>query len=461
MAGPSPTLANDLLGEPDGTVYIDGMFVSGIQDTSIMASTIFYSWQSDLPNNTNRTFIENVLDKAIKEITADLSIQEADRNGTLQLDKDTKGEPGSPPITDVIFRKISESAVFVPDLTFVGKTEDNRLIANPNVLIEYGYALKALGHSRILPIINTAYGEANALTLPFDMRHLRHPITYHLTDGADKAERQNVKEELGIQLVKAIKLVLQKHPPDAEQRGQGYVPVQPRDDDPSTFLKKDEPLGILDEFVQEPTTLIIPNNEHLFLRVHPTVTVERIGSSKKALDMAREGNLRPLLDLGRMFTSNHGRNKHGAFVCSSTNTTLHATTQLFLNKELWGINASVISKKLRTDQFKIDFGYFPYSYLCKMLIGTLSTYLTFCKEILNLPLPLKFIAGVTNVEGYRMTAPLGTHSENGEKYAGRVVNQHIVYEGEIPSYETSETELLDPFFDLLWEECGLTRSAER
>jgi hypothetical protein len=33
-----------------------------------MRVTIFYSWQSDLPNNTNRGFIERALEKAIASI---------------------------------------------------------------------------------------------------------------------------------------------------------------------------------------------------------------------------------------------------------------------------------------------------------------------------------------------------------------------------------------------------------
>ncbi len=32
---------------------------------------IFYSWQSDLPNPTNRGFIEDCLKRAIKDVQAD------------------------------------------------------------------------------------------------------------------------------------------------------------------------------------------------------------------------------------------------------------------------------------------------------------------------------------------------------------------------------------------------------
>ena len=62
-----------------------------------MAITVFYSWQSDRPNSTNRTFIEEALKKAIKEVSEGISVQEAERDSPLELDKDTQGIPGIVP----------------------------------------------------------------------------------------------------------------------------------------------------------------------------------------------------------------------------------------------------------------------------------------------------------------------------------------------------------------------------
>jgi hypothetical protein len=97
-----------------------------------MPTTVFYSWQSDLPNNTNRGFIEDALEKAIKQLNKQLTVQEAERSEELKLDKDTQGVPGSPPIVQAIFDKISSAAVFVPDVTFVGKTYEGRPVLNPH-----------------------------------------------------------------------------------------------------------------------------------------------------------------------------------------------------------------------------------------------------------------------------------------------------------------------------------------
>src|SRR4051794_26567008 len=119
-----------------------------------MALTIFFSWQADRSTKEGRNLVERALEAAVGRIGQDAAIEEAIRE--LAVDRDTKGVPGSPPIVETIFKKIDGAAVFVPDLTFVGLRNDGRPSPNPNVLIEYGWALKALGHARILPVMNIA-----------------------------------------------------------------------------------------------------------------------------------------------------------------------------------------------------------------------------------------------------------------------------------------------------------------
>ena len=52
-----------------------------------MKNTIFWSWQSDLCEKTNRNFIRECLAAAIKQVNEDLDIDDADR---FELDHDTK-----------------------------------------------------------------------------------------------------------------------------------------------------------------------------------------------------------------------------------------------------------------------------------------------------------------------------------------------------------------------------------
>src|ERR1019366_2817708 len=59
---------------------------------------------------------------------------------------------------------------------------------NPNVLIEYGWALKSLGHGRMLPVMNSYYGAPKPENMPFDMRHLKFPTAFYLPPDADSAK---------------------------------------------------------------------------------------------------------------------------------------------------------------------------------------------------------------------------------------------------------------------------------
>jgi hypothetical protein len=130
----------------------------------------------------------------------------------LHLDHDTKGLSGSPEIAHEIFNKIAAAAVFVADMTPVGEgpprtNKDGKPVApkplmNPNVAIELGFALHALGPSKLLMILSEAYGDTAGL--PFDIQHRRHPITYKLAEAATKAEIDKEKQRLMGKLVEAL-----------------------------------------------------------------------------------------------------------------------------------------------------------------------------------------------------------------------------------------------------------------
>ena len=173
-----------------------------------MGNAIFFSWQSDRPTLTGRNFIERALKDALKRISADATVQDAPR-GELLVDRDTLNVPGSPPIFETILTKIEEAVIFVPDLTFVGVRESGRPMPNPNVLIEYGYALSQHGHPRIIAIMNAAYGEPKPENMPFNLGHIKFPICYRLQPGAGEEERKNVRSILSKDLESAIKLVFE------------------------------------------------------------------------------------------------------------------------------------------------------------------------------------------------------------------------------------------------------------
>lgn len=159
--------------------------------------TVFWSWQTDSPSRENRNFIEDCLRRAAKKIGREDAI-------VIDVDRDTKGIGGTPSIADTILNKIRASDVFVWDATLV--YSQPRHAPNPNVLIELGYALAAMGDGRLIGVMNVA-GRPGGDELPFDLKHRRWPITYSLASTAeeDQNNKYAVRDRLVNDLANALR----------------------------------------------------------------------------------------------------------------------------------------------------------------------------------------------------------------------------------------------------------------
>ena len=169
-----------------------------------MRRIIFYSWQSDLPNPTNRGFIQAALENAAEKIKDDNTVEVEP-----VVDRDTKNVPGSPDIASTIFTKITGSDIFVADVSIVTRADKMRLCPNPNVLIELGYAIKTLGHERIILVFNKSFGKIEEL--PFDLR-TRRVLVYEMAEK-DK-DRATERKKVESQLEEAIRAALEILPKD-------------------------------------------------------------------------------------------------------------------------------------------------------------------------------------------------------------------------------------------------------
>ncbi len=152
---------------------------------------IFYSWQSDLKGNETRNFISDCIKDTVKHMKDTIEIE---------VDRDTKGEFGSPDIVQTIFSKIDNCDIFIADVSVVNKyttvsdcDEENeiRCTPNPNVMLELGYASNVVGWDNIICIINTDYGEIKEL--PFDIAHRRlTPYSLKNTDNSKSDVRKAI-----------------------------------------------------------------------------------------------------------------------------------------------------------------------------------------------------------------------------------------------------------------------------
>ena len=161
---------------------------------------IFYSWQSDLPNSTNRGFIRNALIDAVKRLGKELDIDEAERPEVDEATKDTKGMVD---ITASILRKITECAVYVADVTPIVHSK-KRAIPNPNVMYELGWASHSPGYDFIIGVMNV-HKNKGPESLPFDLRG-RRILTYRLAEEAPADTRKAVHKGLTDDLLAALKV---------------------------------------------------------------------------------------------------------------------------------------------------------------------------------------------------------------------------------------------------------------
>jgi hypothetical protein len=174
---------------------------------------IFYSWQSDREGKCCKDFIRIAADEAADAVAAKLGV-------LIRIDADTEGVSGHPAITDTILKKIEACDLFLADMSFVAETTAGKLVPNPNVMGEYGFALRANTVERILLAMNTAFGPPDGL--PFDLRHMRHPAQYALVEGSPDADRRAARKRFTATLERnfeaAVRDVLAAPLPGIEDR---------------------------------------------------------------------------------------------------------------------------------------------------------------------------------------------------------------------------------------------------
>jgi hypothetical protein len=207
----SAQLAGEL--ERSHTTHAATMKVSQQSNSSL---GVFYSWQSDLPERTNRRRIREALQAAAATIEDEFE----PRQLKVVVDEATRGLSGSPNIPQAIIKKIRDSDVFVADITTINSSAAGgvRKVANPNVMFELGYAVARLGWERIILLFNEAYG-AFPGDVAFDIdRHRASPYT--IEETASKAQQKQQAAALKDLLVTALRSIVVNNPLRGEEDSQ-------------------------------------------------------------------------------------------------------------------------------------------------------------------------------------------------------------------------------------------------
>lgn len=422
--------------------------------------TVFYAWQSDTPNATGRTFIEKALEGAIEKLHLDSGIEPADRPADIEVDRDTRGVPGSPPIAATIQEKINNCAVFVGDLTFTGqslpsvaeKRKDTRYFPNPNVLLEYGYALKGHGHERIVAVMNTAYGPRDPLPyLPFDLKHLRAPIAYFLPPDASKDEKASALKRLIGALAERLEPCLKaaRGAVAAAAPIPRFVP-HPMADPVEYFATVPQLLPSHPHaFNDQPLRFELPKKSSLYLRLSPVNAVSPLRSELAASELARSGDLRPMGVELIGFSAD--RNPRGAIVYGPPlGEKLYNFTQLFVAGELVGVDLK--STQPTAGAPRGTKGLVMIDEVERSCLAALINFGRFFQSALKFAYPWRLECGLYRIDNFCFSSGVRTF--------GNVLQPSLTWSTEITGNE-SPIDILRPFFDKLWESSGTTRDADR
>ena len=128
---------------------------------------VFFSWQSD------RTDVKKAIQRKLDTVAKKLKKEDIN----LIIDHDTRDRVGTQNIDVEVLQKILNCDIFIADITPVCKILSKndasipaKLIPNPNVMYESGYALAHKGLSKMIFLASLQHGETIA-QLPFDINH--------------------------------------------------------------------------------------------------------------------------------------------------------------------------------------------------------------------------------------------------------------------------------------------------
>jgi hypothetical protein len=414
---------------------------------------VFYAWQNDTSPRENRYFIRTALGLAAKRISDDPSI-----NVQVRIDSDTQGVLGQPPVAATILAKIDACNIFVPDFTFVAKTprrknkdgsvSRSKRVTNPNVMLEYGYALKRLGYSVMVPIMNTAFGPPNEL--PFDMGHLRFPLQYSLKAGTSGESRRAAAAGLSTELEKILRKMIEAAKPKSTAAFDKAEASRP----PAFFFPPGEALAQYGAYEAEREYYHFSATTAAFLRLFPTGAQAPIGRAKlQELFQARK-----VPPMGWDNSSLPVLNRFGAITFDPiARSDISALTQAFPSGELWGITrrcfAQVRIQRPFDDAEEIQFvAMIDFE---RIFQKALNDYIGFATSHLGFKPPFTVVAGVAGLQNFHLGFP--SREYNGREYA-RIHDPSFEKTYSLPKVSPHDLQsLLRDFFENFWDLAACSR----
>lgn len=399
---------------------------------------VFWSWQSDTPGKIGRHFVKKALEIAIKELQAEIEVDEPNRE--LHLDHDRKGVPGSPDLANTILEKIRATSIFIADVTPVGKTPNGKPVINPNVAIELGYALAHIGDKGLLMVLNSNYGDRESL--PFDLKQKAGPIIFSIRPDATKDELKKEQRTLSGTFKVAIRDCVAALKKEAETDVSEHIEIESIGNS-AVYFKHEE---VLEErkYNGEVFRFTYSSGPVLYLRIIPTLAVPPL-KQREIKDIVFGIKINPLRR-GIGDGASWARNRYGGITYSyekhSDGRNIFTSSQVFLNREIWGLDATLLSGEKTIPSVAFE----------KMYESALKHYLDIATDLLQLEPPFIIEAGATGVTGYTMA--MGSNYLDrywGPIYHDDIKSRHVLGSLDLKEMDKILLLIFETFFDAVGE----------
>lgn len=411
---------------------------------------VFWSWQSDTPGEIGRYLVRDALNAAIKALRVEADVTEPEQRvrQSLHLDHDRKNEQGSPDLARVIFDKIAASSVVVSDVTPVGSVygDSGKKLLNSNVAIELGFALHRVTDRAIIMVMNSHYGRHE--DLPFNVRGKAGPITFKLASGAGEDEIAKVASQLKRDFIAAlrpylgsvVKITQEQEPFPTILPEAGY----------SRWVTLEGSMGMRDGMYSPDAPagdLFMQWKPEMWFRLMPVAGPSRNLRVSAMRDAIRENGVVPLAALrdGGSMSSFRPPNGAGLYMTTDPAQISKSVVALFGTGELWAID------QLDLGADDIREGIPSPEPLLRKALAQYSEALA----ALDIRLPLRWIVGMRGIRGRPLVYP-ATPDAAALSVGGACVADFVFQEGVINN-ESQMRDALVPFFDDLFEQCGLNR----
>jgi hypothetical protein len=275
-------------------------------------------------------------------------------------------------------------------VTLTGRTENGKRLINSNVAVELGYAIGIHGDAVLLKVMNTHF--ASPKHLPFDLAHRRWPIQYQLPPAPSPEVREQVRGKLASDLRSILEDYIRANQPAPVS----FAPTPPTIN-AATYWEPSEALASIGDalFSEKIKPLKFdPAQALIYLRIWPDQVIPALSNQLLNSEFDKSV-IEPLC--GTISGWSNERNRYGRIAFAYDNDkTLYATTQVFKNGEIWGINHRMLRQRADRPNF------IPIVALEQGIGRSFHKYIHIARSHFGYGSKIHFEFGLVNVSGYRL-----------------------------------------------------------